>query len=154
VCNAGDVSLNVGVNRGYDLGSLIGAPEIDLVTVVLGRVVARCHHHPDICLEVSNRESENRGRELFRQQDGFNAVAGKNGGSVLRENRRVCSCIAPYDCAKTTPSVTGVLFQKVVRQARCGLCNDDAVHTGGAGLKWASDTSCSKTEAIFKQFRD
>jgi len=36
VCNAGDVSLNLGVHRGHNLGSLVGAPEIDLVTVVLG----------------------------------------------------------------------------------------------------------------------
>jgi purine-nucleoside phosphorylase len=48
---------------------------------------------------MSNGESEHRSRELFRKQDGVNAVPGKNGCGVVRKNSGVCSRVTPHDRA-------------------------------------------------------
>ena len=121
-----DVRGDLGVDGSDDLRPGIRAAEVDLVSVVGRRVVARRHHHTRTDIEVPHREGENRRWEQARQQHGAHARARHDLSSVFGENSGVGAPVVADHHAWLTATT-----EQPGCEPRRRLRNQHAIHARG-----------------------
>ena len=95
--DGGDLGGDVRIGRWHDLAAVA---EVDLVSVVLRRVVARRDHDAGVAAEVPDRERQHRGRQPMREHDCTPAGRGHHGRGVPREDVGVVPGVVPDDDAR------------------------------------------------------
>jgi len=133
-----DVRCDLGIRRRHDLAAVA---EIDLVTVVQGRVVARRHHDAGIRSKVTDREGQHRSRQRAGQHHGPATSSDNHGCRICGEDVRVVSGVEPDD----HQGMRLGLFQ-VCRQPGCRTDHHGAVHPVGAGPQRTSKSGGAELE--------
>ncbi len=105
------------------------AAQIHLVTVVLRGIVAGSHHHAAVAIEGPHGESQQRGGQRGRHQEGFNPGGGEDGRRFLGKDVRVIAGVIADDGAWPGPgrSLTHHIYQES-RQAGGDAAHHHAVH--------------------------
>ena len=124
-----DLRRDLLVGRRHDLAAVA---EVDLVAVVLGRVVARRHHHPGHAAEVLDGEGQQWGGQGTGEHQRLEPRAGHHLGGVAGEDVGVVPGVVADDHGVPGPRPVG---QEVRRQAGRRAQHHHPVHPVGPGAE-------------------